>query len=205
MKNKLTKKLPGIIENFEEGISKITNLSEKVACIYGSARPAEDNPLYLETMRVTETLIHNGYNIMTGGGPGVMEAANRAASEHKVQSSGISIPIPQETPSAYLDENVSHMASHFFIRKVLQVDASDIFIIMPGGVGTMDELFEVVTLMLTKQIQTRPIVIYDYQGFYQPLKVLIDHFIKQDTLSEIVYDLLIWTNEDNFEQTIKHL
>ncbi|MBF8303286.1 MAG: Cytokinin riboside 5'-monophosphate phosphoribohydrolase, partial [Candidatus Dadabacteria bacterium] len=119
--------------------------------VFGSARLKEDHPYYQLARNVGGRLVKLGFTVMTGGGPGIMEAANRGAKEAGGISVGCNITLPiEQKPNTYLDKWVTF--NHFFVRKVLLVKYSYAFVVMPGGVGTLDELFEVITLIQTKKI-----------------------------------------------------
>ncbi len=125
--------------------------------VFGSARFAEDHRYYRLARDVGNALATAGYAVMTGGGPGIMEAANRGAREAGGASIGCNIQLPQEQrPNNYLDEFIEF--EHFFVRKVMLVKYSSAFVVLPGGFGTLDEVFEVMTLMQTGKLERFPIV-----------------------------------------------
>ncbi len=128
--------------------------------IFGSARYNEDHEYYQLTQKVGAETAKLGFTVMTGGGPGLMEAANRGAKEVKGRSVGCNIVLPHEQqPNPYLDKWVN--IRYFFVRKTLLIKYSYAFICMPGGFGTLDELFESITLIQTKKIQNFPIIVFD--------------------------------------------
>jgi uncharacterized protein (TIGR00730 family) len=135
--------------------------------IYGSARLKESNPLYGEIVEISGRLAEAGFAIITGGGPGVMEAANKGAYDAGGTSVGLNIQLPMEQClNPYTTKSISF--NHFFARKVMLVKYAIAFVIMPGGWGTLDELSEVITLMQTEKIRPFPVIMYksDYwQGF----------------------------------------
>jgi hypothetical protein len=125
--------------------------------VFGSARFSEDHPHYLQARELGAALARAGYAVMTGGGPGIMEAANRGAKEAGGLSLGCNIQLPQEQkPNPYLDRFIE--LEHFFVRKVVLVKYSSAFVVMPGGYGTLDEAFEVATLVQTGKLERFPIV-----------------------------------------------
>jgi len=137
---------------------------------FGSARFKEDHALYALTRQAAGEFAMLGFTIMTGGGPGLMEAANRGAKEVGGRSIGCNIELPvEQLPNPYLDKRVS--VRHFFIRKILLVKYSFAFVVMPGGFGTLDEFFEAITLIQTGKIKHFPILIFDKE-FH---KLLIAH------------------------------
>ena len=135
--------------------------------VFGSARFTEDQPYYRLAREVGGRLARAGFTVMTGGGPGVMEAANRGAKEAGGLSVGCNIELPQEQrPNAYLDRWITFR--HFFVRKVMLVKYSYAFIALPGGFGTLDEIFETATLIQTGKIREFPLVLLGKE-FWQPL------------------------------------
>jgi len=137
---------------------------------FGSARFKEDHKYYEKTRKAAAEFAKMGFTIMTGGGPGLMEAANRGARDVGGRSIGCNIELPvEQSPNAYLDKWVS--VRHFFIRKILLVKYSFAFVVMPGGFGTLDEFFEAVTLIQNGKIRHFPIVVFDTE-FH---KLLTDH------------------------------
>lgn len=146
-----------IAEEFRMGFSALAGIDRAVA-IFGSARTPADDPDYAFTRRVARRLGDDGYSIITGGGPGLMEAANRGARDAGVTSIGCNITLPHEQePNAYQD--ISLNFEHFFARKVMFVRYSQAFVVMPGGFGTLDELFEALTLSQTHTIRHFPVVL----------------------------------------------
>lgn len=137
---------------------------------FGSARFKEDHIYYETTRKAAAEFAKLGFTIMTGGGPGLMEAANRGAREVGGRSIGCNIQLPvEQTPNSYLDRWVS--VRHFFIRKILLVKYSFAFVVMPGGFGTLDEFFEAITLIQTGKIRHFPVIIFD-KAFH---KLLMEH------------------------------
>ena len=135
--------------------------------VFGSARFAEDHPYYRLGREVGALLARAGFTVMTGGGPGIMEAANRGAKEVGGRSIGCNIELPREQrPNPYLDRWITFR--HFFVRKVMLVKYSYAFIALPGGFGTLDEIFETATLMQTHKMQEFPLVLIG-ADFWQPL------------------------------------
>jgi len=135
--------------------------------VFGSARFPEDHPHYRLGREIGARLAQAGFTVMTGGGPGIMEAANRGAKEAGGRSVGCNITLPHEQkPNAYLDHWVTF--DHFFVRKVMLVKYSYAFIALPGGFGTLDEIFEAATLIQTGKIQDFPLVLVGRE-FWRPL------------------------------------
>jgi uncharacterized protein (TIGR00730 family) len=135
--------------------------------VFGSARFKEDHPYYTLAREIGRRLAQAGATVMTGGGPGIMEAANRGAKEAGGYSIGCNIQLPlEQRPNPYLDRWVTFR--YFFVRKVLLVKYSYAFVIMPGGFGTLDELFEAVTLIQTKKIESFPLILVGTE-YWKPL------------------------------------
>lgn len=175
-----------IIGEFVEGFDTLNNIEPAVA-VYGSARLKETDDLYAETVEISRRLGEMGLTVITGGGPGVMEAANKGALQAGAASIGLNIELPgQEYPNSYTTRAITF--HHFFIRKVMLVKYTSVFIIMPGGMGTLDELTEVLTLMQTHKIKPFPVILYKsnyWQGLLQWLKetVLLHNFISKEDLN----------------------
>ncbi|MEN2993909.1 MAG: TIGR00730 family Rossman fold protein [Thermodesulfovibrio sp.] len=141
-----------------EGFETLHGIGPAVS-IFGSSRVTEDNFYYQEAFKVAKLLSQAGFSIITGGGPGIMEAANKGAKMGKGKSIGLNIEIPQEQhPNKYLDIYLNFR--YFFVRKLMFIKYSIGFIIFPGGFGTLDELFEALTLVQTGKIISFPVVLY---------------------------------------------
>ena len=149
--------------------------------VFGSARFPEGHPYYVRAREVGEAVARLGFTVMTGGGPGIMEAANRGAKDAGGVSIGCNIQLPAEQqPNAYLDRYVT--LEHFFVRKVLLSKYSYAFVILPGGFGTMDEFFEVLTLVQTGKIQDFPLIVMG-KDYYAKLRELLDEMLKAGTIN----------------------
>ncbi len=174
-----------IIGELVEGFDRLSGVEPAVS-IYGSARVPPDDRLYQKTEEIAYHLGKAGFAIITGGGPGVMEAANKGAFRADVKSVGVNIELPEEQmPNTY--SNISLSLHHFFVRKVLLVKYATAFVIMPGGLGTLDELTEVLTLIQTHKIRPFPVLLYgsDYwNGFLDWLRncTLDRGFISEEDL-----------------------
>lgn len=150
-------RIAAIAAEFRMGFSALAEVPRAVS-VFGSARSKPDDPDYVLTRRVARQLGEDGYAIITGGGPGMMEAANRGARDAGVLSIGCNIVLPHEQHSnPYLD--ISLDFDHFFVRKVMFVRYAQAFVVMPGGFGTLDELFEAVTLSQTGKIRHFPVAL----------------------------------------------
>ncbi len=151
--------LESAVRIFLEFLRGFESIETQGPCVsvFGSARFGEDHPHYQQARALGRALAEAGYTVMTGGGPGIMEAANRGAKDAGGVSLGINIQLPQEQePNPYVDRFVEF--EHFFVRKVMLVKYSSAFVVMPGGFGTLDEVFEVVTLIQTGKLERFPIV-----------------------------------------------
>ncbi|RIV25414.1 TIGR00730 family Rossman fold protein [Fibrisoma montanum] len=148
-----------VMAEFVEGFDKLAQIGPCVS-IFGSARTKPDNPYYKITEEIAAKLVRHGYGVITGGGPGIMEAGNKGAFEQGGKSVGLNIKLPFEQHSnIYIDPDKSINFDFFFVRKVMFVKYAQGFIVMPGGMGTLDELFEAITLIQTKKIARFPIVL----------------------------------------------
>ncbi|HMQ77255.1 MAG TPA: TIGR00730 family Rossman fold protein [Flavobacteriales bacterium] len=168
-----------ILREFIRGFRKLHFVGPCVT-FFGSARFQEDHPYYEAARELARRIGRVGFSIMTGGGPGIMEAANRGARDVGARSIGCNIVLPHEQKAnPYLD--VSLTFERFFVRKVLLVKYSICFVVMPGGAGTVDELFETITLIQTGKVKDFPILLYgrDYWG---PLLDQIDRMVAEGTI-----------------------
>lgn len=169
--------------------------------VFGSARFNEDHIYYKQAEEFGKRIAELGLTTMTGGGPGIMEAANRGAFENGGESVGCNIKLPFEQHyNKYLTAAVTF--EHFFVRKVLLVKYSYAFIIMPGGFGTMDEFFETVTLIQTKTITQFPIVLFGKE-FYKELMLAIESMAAKGTISKEDLDLVLLT--DDMDEAMHHI
>ena len=156
-----------IMSEFVEGIDELQDIDRGVA-VFGSARSKPGSEDYEDARAMGFALAKEGYDVITGGGPGDMEAANRGAREAEGHSVGLCIQLPwEEKPNPYLTHTVSF--KYFFVRKVMFVKHSRAFVVMPGGFGTLDELFEAVTLVQTKKIEPFPIILAGNKAHWQGL------------------------------------
>jgi uncharacterized protein (TIGR00730 family) len=176
-----------IMAEFVEGFETLPEVYPAVT-IFGSARSKPQSNNYKTTATVARMLAENGYNVISGGGPGIMEAANRGAVEGGGKSVGLHIQLPNEQePNKYA--NIRLKYNYFFIRKVMFVKYAVAYIIMPGGFGTLDELFEALTLIQTTRIKYFPIILMD-SGYWKGLLDWIkETMIKEKTISESDFDI----------------
>ena len=161
---------------------------ENNVTVFGSARISESDPLYVDAYQLGKELSNAGYNVFTGGGPGIMSAANKGAYEGSSKSIGLNILLPQEQSSnPYLDENITF--NYFFSRKVMLVKFSSACVYFPGGYGTADELMEVLTLMQTRKMKIVPIVLYDSK-FWGSLLSWIKQTVDKSYVNQEQFDLI---------------
>ena len=169
--------------------------------IFGSARFRDGHPFYEKTEELAGRIAQLGFTIMTGGGPGIMEAANKGAKEAGGRSVGCNIVLlTEQKPNAYLDKWVN--IKHFFVRKTLLIKYSYAFVVMPGGFGTLDEYFEALTLIQTKKISGFPIVIFD-TAFHKNLIAHIDAMKTAGTISTEEINLFLLT--DSVDEAIEYI
>ncbi len=148
-----------IMGEFADGFDRMERFGPCIS-IFGSARTKAANPYYQLTVNLAEALVREGYGVITGGGPGIMEAGNKGARQMEGASVGLHILLPnEEACNQYVDHNKIFIFRYFFVRKVMFIKYAQAFIYMPGGFGTIDELFEVLTLVQTKKINKVPIIL----------------------------------------------
>ncbi|HBB25523.1 MAG TPA: TIGR00730 family Rossman fold protein [Bacteroidetes bacterium] len=171
--------------------------------VFGSARFKEDHPHYDAARVVGARLADMGFTVMTGGGPGIMEAANRGAKEAGGTSIGLNIELPfEQHANPWLDVMVTF--EHFFVRKVMLVKYSLGFVVMPGGFGTMDELFEAITLIQTKKITNFPIVLMGTEYYSELVDTIRNRMVQEGTISKDDLDLFLVTDSvDEMEDFLR--
>lgn len=190
----------GVILQFIKGFRTMHFIGPCVT-VFGSARFKEDHPYYILARQVSAEIGQMGFAIMTGGGPGIMEAANRGAKDVGALSVGCNIVLPHEQyANPYLDRFVN--MEYFFVRKELLRKYSFAFIVMPGGFGTLDEFFETLTLIQTGKIERFPLVVMGVE-FHQDIIRHVERMIVEKTISEEDMDLLLFT--DSIPEVIAHL
>lgn len=172
-----------IMAEFVEGFETMGKIKPSIA-VFGSARTKPSNKYYKLAVRVTKELSKRGFGIITGGGPGIMEAANRGAKEANGSSTGVNIELPHEQfANPYIDQDKLLNFRYFFVRKVMFFKYAQGYIIMPGGFGTIDEFFEVLTLIQTGKTERVPIVVMGKE-YWQPLMGWLKKFMLDFKLIE---------------------
>lgn len=169
--------------------------------VFGSSRFKEDHIYYKAAREFGKRISHMGFVTMTGGGPGIMEAANRGAFENGGVSIGCNIQLPfEQVPNKYLTKSITF--EHFFVRKVLLTKYSYAFIIMPGGFGTMDEFFETLTLVQTKTVTKFPVVLFG-KSYYRELWNMIGHMVTHGAIAKEDLSLVLLT--DDVDEAADHI
>jgi len=182
-----------IISEFTEGFEKLSVVRDAIS-IFGSARLKPDHPYYLKTVELATLLSQNGFAIITGGGPGIMEAANKGAYQENQLSVGLNIELPMEqNPNPYQD--ISLNFRYFFVRKVMFVRYSMGYVCMPGGFGTLDEFFEALTLMQTHKIYPLPLVLFGCEFWGGLMAWIKSTLIEYETISLEDLDLIKVTDD----------
>ena len=165
-----------IMGEFVNGFEKMSRIGPCVS-IFGSARTKPEHEFYKLAERIAKRIVEAGYGVITGGGPGIMEAGNKGAHLGGGTSVGLNIDLPfEQHDNPYIDPDKSLDFDYFFVRKVMFVKYSQGFVVMPGGFGTMDELFEAITLIQTKKIEKFPIILVGtnfWKGLFEWIKMIL--------------------------------
>ncbi len=173
-----------IISELVEGFEKLARIGPCVS-IFGSARTKPDNKYFKLAEDIAFKLTQNGYGVITGGGPGIMEAANMGATKGRGKSVGINIDLPfEQHPNVFIDSDKLITFDYFFVRKVMFMKYSQGFIVLPGGFGTFDELFEAITLIQTKKIGKFPIVLVGKDYWDGLIKWITEEMLEEENISE---------------------
>ncbi|MGD0278577.1 MAG: TIGR00730 family Rossman fold protein [Smithella sp.] len=188
-----------IMAEFVEGIETLSQVENGVT-IFGSARIKPDNIYYQKTENLARLLVKDGFNVITGGGPGVMEAANKGASEAGGKSVGLNIRLPfEQKPNPYANIHIDY--KYFFVRKVMFVKYAVAYVIMPGGFGTMDEFFEALTLIQTKKIKSFPLILMGREYWHGLIGWLKNTMLEEGKISPADMDLIQIVDEP--EEVVK--
>lgn len=193
-----------IMSEFVDAYDKMDKIGPCIS-IFGSARTKPDNPYYKMAEELAERLVEEGYGVITGGGPGIMEAGNKGAANKEGKSVGLNIELPfEQGHNPYIDHDKIITHHYFFVRKVVFVKYAQGFVYLPGGFGTFDEFFEVMTLVQTKKIERVPIVLMG-KSFWSGLLDWIKSEVlnNQHNINEIDLDLFLVT--DDIEEAVEHI
>jgi hypothetical protein len=183
-----------IAQEFREGFQAVDKINQPAVTIFGSARIREGNPVYEDARAAGRRFAELGWAVVTGGGPGVMEAANRGAKEGSGLSVGFNIQLPHEQrPNPYLD--ISLTFRHFYARKTMFVKVAEGFLVFPGGFGTVDELFEALTLIQTGKVFHFPVVLYDTDYWGELMGWIKGELLSDRMISPNDLDLLFVTDD----------
>ena len=183
-----------IADEFFEGFTAVDQIPSPTVSMFGSARVREDHPAYGAGREVARRFAEAGWSVVTGGGPGVMEAANRGAREGGGISVGFNIDLPfEQYANPYLDLEVTF--HHFYARKTMFVKAAEAFVIFPGGFGTLDEMFESLTLIQTGKIVDFPVVLFDSSYWGGLLDWLRERTLAEDMITPDDVELLFLTDD----------
>jgi uncharacterized protein (TIGR00730 family) len=183
-----------ITREFRDGFALVDRIDRPAVTVFGSARIDEDHPAYARARELGRRFGQRGWAVVTGGGPGVMAAANRGAQEGGGLSVGFNIELPHEQDSnPYLD--LQYTFEHFYARKVCFVKPSEGFVIFPGGFGTLDELFEALTLIQTGKVDNFPVVLVDSAYWAGALEWIRAHLLAGGMISRRDVDLLHVTDD----------
>jgi hypothetical protein len=190
-----------IMAEFVEAVEELSQIGPAVT-VFGSARVTPENEYYKKTREIARLLAQSGFAIITGGGPGIMEAANRGAAEAGGKSIGMNIRLPfEQEPNPYA--NIAIDYKYFFIRKVMFVKYAMAYIILPGGYGTMDELFEAITLIQTKRIKSFPVILIGSDYWKGLMSWLKGTMLKEGKILEKDFNLIQIFDEP--DQVVKHI
>lgn len=193
-----------IMGEFVEGFERLARARPSVS-IFGSARTAKDNPYYELTEEIAHKLSDAGFSIVSGGGPGIMEAANKGAQQGKSPSIGVNIQLPHEQRSNDY-QDISVYFRHFFSRKVMFVKYACAYVVMPGGFGTLDELAEILTLVQTEKTRKIPIILVHSPFWDGLLEWFKQTLVKEGTINSDDIDLMTVADDADavVEQIVKY-
>jgi uncharacterized protein (TIGR00730 family) len=192
--DELQRHVQSIAEEFRKGFETVDGIDRPAVTIFGSARLSAEDPTYAQARGVARRFAESGWAVVTGGGPGVMEAANRGAKEGGGLSIGFNIELPHEQRgNPYVD--VSLTFRHFYARKTMFVKAAEGFVVFPGGFGTADELFEALTLIQTGKVRNFPVVLFDSDYWEELLTWVRDELLADGMISHDDLDLLHVTDD----------
>lgn len=193
-----------IMSEFVEGYERMAKIGPCIS-VFGSARTKPDSRYYQIGVDIAEKLAEGGYGVITGGGPGIMEAANKGAQQGGGKSVGLNIDLPfEQNHNPYIDGEHNLEFDYFFVRKVIFVKYAQGFVILPGGFGTLDELFEAITLMQTKKINKRPIVLIGKE-YWAGLLQWIEHAMLDMEHNVSAGDMNLFVLVDTAEEAYQYI
>lgn len=192
-----------VMAEFVDGFDKLSKIGPCVS-IFGSARTKPEHPHYQLAEEVAFKLTKEGYGIITGGGPGIMEAANKGAKTAGGKSVGLNIELPfEQSSNPYIDPDKLITFDYFFVRKLMFIKYAQGFVVLPGGFGTMDELFEALTLIQTKKIAKFPIVLVGKEYWSGLIDWIKNVLIAEKTVDEKDLNLILVA--ENADHAVKHI
>jgi len=190
-----------ILSEFVHGFEKLSKIGPCVS-VFGSARTKPENKYFKLAEDIAYRLVKHGYGVITGGGPGIMEAGNMGAKKGGGKSVGVNIDLPfEQTPNLFIDPDKIINFEHFFVRKVMFVKYAQGFIVLPGGFGTLDELFEAITLIQTEKIGEFPIVLVGSQYWQGLINWLKESVLEEENIKE--KDLELFKVVDTAEEAVE--
>jgi hypothetical protein len=193
-----------IIAEFVEGFEKMSKIGPCVS-IFGSARTPKEHPYYALSQEIAEKLASRGFGVITGGGPGIMEAGNKGAFESGGVSVGLNIELPfEQSANPFIDRDKNIDFDYFFVRKVMFIKYSQGFVVLPGGFGTLDELFEALTLIQTLKIGKFPIVLVG-RSFWQGLVTWMEQVVLLQEKNISPDDLHLFTLVDTADEAVEYI
>jgi uncharacterized protein (TIGR00730 family) len=193
-----------IMSEFVEGYERMSKIGPCIS-IFGSARTKPENKYYQLGVEVALKLTQAGYGIITGGGPGIMEAGNKGAQEGKGRSVGLNIDLPfEQNHNPYIDQEHNLEFDYFFVRKVIFVKYAQGFVILPGGLGTLDELFEALTLIQTKKINKRPVVLIGHSYWDGLIEWIKEQMLEQEA-NVSPEDMNLFKIVDTADEAVKYI
>lgn len=199
---KMNARLETIEDEFQRGFELVSKYQGTVT-VFGSARFMEENPYYVQARELGGKLAKNGFTVITGGGGGIMEAANRGAFEAGGSSIGFNIALPHEQQlNPYVTETMDFQ--HFYARKVMLVFSSEALVVFPGGFGTLDEMFEVLTLVQTHKTAKVPIILVG-KDFWKPLDEFVKNQLRDETATITPGDEMLYHITDNLDEVLQQI
>lgn len=192
-----------IMSEFVDGYEKMSKIGPSIS-VFGSARTKENQVYYKKAIAIAKALSNHGYGVITGGGPGIMEAANKGAQMGEGKSIGLNIDLPfEQTSNGFIDHDSNLKFDYFFVRKVIFVKYSQAFVVLPGGFGTLDEMFEALTLIQTKKITKKPVVFVGKKYWSGLIDWIKNTMLEEGNISE--KDLDLFAVVDEVDEVIEYI